>query len=688
MRTLPLQLCLAGLLPWSAHAAPEDTTGTIVPVVDIRGDAPLTTLSGPPTRSMDAPYSVSTVTTATLHDQGGSKLLDALRNVPGASADFSFSGSHTQAFALRGFVSDSGTGAGRVVRDGARLSNYPFVPAFTESVEVLRGPGALAATRSEPGGTVEIVTKQAEMDNFGSASATIGENGERELAIDSNRVLSADHQLAARVVLTHSEASEWRHVPDRLDGVKLALSQSGATHHIRLGYEDTSQRLRPDYGLPALNGRPAAVPADRQLSEPWDDSRLRNHIADLHGDLTLRDQTRLAIDATHLDAESTAVRQNIGLPVPGKTGYFTRNTSLEPGTVRNIDTLDLSLSKELEGAAVRHKLYAAIEYYKERLYQPSANIAAGGTPPIDIFNPRYGLVTPSAPGRIVITRERLESGTASIQDQMDWAGGWSAVIGAQYLRQHFFYGSSGTPVAEQHWSPKLALMRHLSPQQTLYASYSTGASPNQAASASGQSLPSRTSRQFELGAKSDWPLARLRTDAALFVLEQDHMLADDPATPDIYDKRVTGSGRSRGAELSAQGRVGPALSFVAAYAYTDARYRQGSEFNGNAIPNVARHTASLFAHYDWNDAWRGGLGIYAQGRRYANEGNTTILPGYARLDATQSWRGAAADGRLEVQLSVRNLLNRSYQEASHLHVDRYIVPGQSRALTASLTYRY
>ena len=59
--------------------------------------------------------------------QAGQSLQDALRNVPGAQADSGFNGSHTQFFVLRGAIADSATGSNRVLRDGVRMSNYPFV---------------------------------------------------------------------------------------------------------------------------------------------------------------------------------------------------------------------------------------------------------------------------------------------------------------------------------------------------------------------------------------------------------------------------------------------------------------------------------------------------------------------------------------------------------------------------------
>lgn len=670
----------------------EPAADSALPSIDVRAattPAPKSKLAGGIAAApIDTPYSVSTVSVETLQDQGGISLQDLLRNVPGATADLSFTGSHAQVFVLRGFLADSGTGSSRVLRDGARLSNYPFVPAFVDSVDILRGPGAAVGTRSEPGGTVQIITKQPQLSNFGSVSVGIGAYGARETAVDINRVLSADNELAARLVVNHSESSEWRGVPDRLDGVKLGLAKSdGDRYHIRLGVEAIDQRYRPDFGVPALNGRPVAVPVNRQFAEPWSDSTTRNQVYDLHADVALSEQTRWALDWTHLEAGSTSVRQSLSALV-NSSGSFSRVIAVEPDTRRRIDSLASSLSSELRAGAVTHKLYAGVEYYRERLAQPSGVVVAPYSPNINVYNPVYGLVTQPGTINTTLTTENLESTSLSLQDSLDWQD-WTLVAGLQYMKQRFFYGSVGSSIDENKLSPKLALLRHLTPTQTMYASYSTGTSPNQAASATGQSLASRTARQVELGWKSAWFDNQLNTDLALFWLTQNNMLADDPSTLSIYDKKLSGQGRSKGVEFTLAGQLSRQWSVVSAYAYTNSHFAGASEFAGKTIPNVAAHTMSLFAHYDWDEQWRSGVGLYAQGRRYADEANTTIMPGYGRIDATQTYRiKLATDRSFELQLSLRNLLNKEYYAASHLHVTRYILPGESRSLMLTGTYRF
>ncbi len=707
MKKILLPPALGTAFAWLAVSASAQTqTGTTapasLPTIDVVAPAinPAlragTLATGIEGSTLDTPFSVSTVPGERVREQGGTTLQDALRNVPGAQADSGFNGSHTQFFSLRGAVTDSGTGSNRVLRDGVRLSNYPYVPAFVDSVEVLRGPGAARGVRSEPGGTVDIVTRQPQLANFGSVYLGAGGQGAFETSIDLNRVLSQENELAARVTATRSDASEWRHVPDKLDGIKFGIAKSdGDRYHLRAGIEATNQSYRPDYGIPALNGRPVAVPRDRQFGEPFGDSTTDNRIVDLHGDVALSPSTRLAVDLTHLEARSTAIRNTLnGSPLPRQpTGTWARSSSWEPDTERRIDSVATSLTSTQQLGGLTHKIYLGLDHYRETLDQPSLSVPASTSPSINVYFPVYGRVTAPAPGAVLnrtLTTERLESTAASVQDQIDF-GAWSVVAGVRFTQQKFLYGTTGTlPVDESRWSPKLGLLRRLSDTDTLYANVSTGTSPNQVSSSSNQSLPSRRSAQAEFGWKSTWNDGKLVSDVAVYRLDQRNMIAADQSTPlNNFDFTVAGSARSQGLEASLTGAVTERLSVAASYAFTEAKFGDNPSYGGMTVPNVARHTLSLWGQYAWTPQWKTGAGVYVQSRRFADEANATVLPGYARFDLVQSWAKKLEGGQsLEVQLALRNLFDKRYYVSSHLHVSRWITPGQGRNVQLSATYRF
>ena len=691
-------LSLLGSLPAWAQDAPEDS----LPAVTVTGTAARDKVRAPglatgvAESSLDTPFSASSVAAERIREQAATTLQDALRNVPGAQADAGFNGSHSQFFVLRGAIADSGTGASRVLRDGVRLSNYPYVPAFVERVDVLRGPGAAAGVRSEPGGTVSLATHQPRLANFGSVHLGAGSAAAQESAFDLNRMLSQEDEWAARITATHSHASEWRHVPDRLGGLKLGLAKSdGGRYRLRAGAEATDQTYRPDYGVPALEGRPAQIPRDRQLGEPFGDSTTRNRIFDLHGDFALGEDARLSFAATHLEARSTAIRNVLtGAPLPGRPhGSFGRTTIWEPGTARRIDSLSTALTRWQSAGDTAHQIHVGADFYREALHQPSLAVPAPGGGAIHVFDPVFGQIPAPAPGMPLprtLTTQDLQAVGITAQDKVDF-GAWSLVAGVRWDRQAFAYGGPGVrPAQERRWSPKLALLHRASESDTFYANLATGIAPNQVASSSGQSLPSRRSAQFEIGWKSLWRGGALASELAAYRLDQSHMASADLSTPqNPFDFTSGGSARSQGVEASLSGALSARWSVAATYAFTDAAYRQNALHAGKRIPNVARHALSVWGHYRWNAAWKTGIGVHAQSRRFADEGNTTTLPGHARLDLVQTWTHRWDQGRsLDLQLALRNLLDAQYYVASHLHVTRWITPGQGRHVALSATYRF
>lgn len=481
-------------------------------------------------------------------------------------------------------------------------------------------------------------------------------------------------------------------MPNRLSGLKLGIAKSrGERYQVRFGFEATHQAYRPDFGIPGIDGRPADIPRDRQLSEPWDDSTTDNQIADVHADVDLSHQTRLALSVTHLRAQSTSIRQSISGIVPGApAGTYSRTIFFEPDTRRHVNSIGTSLSSVQNTGAVTHNLFVGLEYYKEDLSAPGVPVAAvDASPPINIYSPVFGLVRKPTSFSFTTTSEDLSSVATSVQDRMD-VGGWSVVAGLRHLQQSFLYGVPGTHgVDERRYSPRVGVLRHLSSTQSVYAGYSTGTVPNQAASSTNQSLPSRNSSQYEVGWKSQWMNGRASSDVAVYRLTQENMLSSDLSTPNPFDQTVAGTARAVGLEASLFGQVTTRFSVMGTYALTDSSHLKNARFAGNATANVARHTTSLWALYSWKEHWRSGVGISARSRRWADQSNTIVLPGYGVVDGTLSylWRPSSASP-VEVQLAMRNILDETYYVVSHLHVDRWIMPGERRRMLITASYRF
>ena len=123
------------------YVQPDATTGT-------KTDTPI----------METPLNVQVITKQVLKDQQVIRLEQALRNVSGVTTNAIPGQGGAQSIWLRGFETTT------IFRNGIRFDeNFfgdPLQFANVESIEVLKGPAAILYGRVEPGGLVNVITKQ------------------------------------------------------------------------------------------------------------------------------------------------------------------------------------------------------------------------------------------------------------------------------------------------------------------------------------------------------------------------------------------------------------------------------------------------------------------------------------------------------------------------------------------------
>jgi len=321
---------------------------------------------------METPYSIQVVPQQVLQDQQVFRLEKALQNVSGVIR-FPANQNSTDQFLLRGFDNQT------YYRDGFRFDassggTRSRDTANLERIEVLKGPGSILYGRAEPGGIINLVTKQPLATAFYGLQQQFGSFDFYRTAADATGPLTKDDTLLYRFNLAYENAGSFRELVEG-DRVFLApalrWNPSDRTQvNFELEYSDLHQVAEP--GVPVFGNRPAPVPRERNLMDPYariDNDRVLvglnwSHAFDEHW--TLRHRFN-----AHLGEQDNVVLFYLG--TVGSDGTINRGLQF----ARNdsdayYNALDLTGHFDTRG--LTHALLIGGDYYRS-----SSNDNLGGT---------------------------------------------------------------------------------------------------------------------------------------------------------------------------------------------------------------------------------------------------------------------------------------------------------------------
>lgn len=674
----PRTLLSVALLALSAGAHAEDETMTVVGKRSQHEEVATATRTNTPAKLV--PQAIDSVKASELTAFGQPTLSEALTGIPGvnASGDTRFDGVNIRGFsASNDFYLDGFRDDMQYTRD---LGN-------TERVEVLKGPAAVLYGRGSTGGIVNRVSKKPQKGLESSVSAQVGSFDSRRLAADLNG--EAGEQVQVRLNLAQEDKDSFR------NGVtsKRTLLAPSVNWEINdklnwlLQYERNEHDRTPDRGIPGVNGRPADVPKEYVYS----DTRR-----DFIDDVAQSTRSRLTWDIN----DQWQLRQQLGYTSLDSQFDNTYVTSVKGDQVtrarwqQDLKANSLISNTEAEGqlqtGPVEHRLLVGFEQnWQERtpkLYQNATAIPAG-----NLYDPGS---LPTYDGAMKLSSDanhKVRGYGLYVQDQLS-LGDWHLLAG---LRRDDFTVTSRRndlnkeeTVSVTSLSPRLGLVWNPIEEHAFYASYSKtftpvggeliGITPGD----KNNNLDPQHTRLYEGGVKSDWLDGRLATTLSLYRLEMYNKRSKDPLDPTKVI--LTGLQRTEGIELSARAQLTDELYLRGGIAIQNAeQVKADADLQGKRPMNVSRQNGELFAGYQsGKQGWFGETGVTAVGDRFADNANTTTLPGYARFDARAGYRWQ----QWEAQLSVENLTDHDYFVSATSASQ--IMPGTPRQLHLSAAYRF
>lgn len=662
-----------------------------------RGDVPLKSL----------PQNIDVVSAELLDDLGVNDFQNALDFASGVARQNSFGGLW-DSFAIRGFAGDENLPSGYVVNgfSAGRGFSGRRDTSNVQAIEVLKGPGSALYGRSEPGGTINIITKKPQFTEEGYIQATAGTYSLYRLEGDYTNAINDD--LAFRVNGAYEDAGSFRNT---VESNKLAFTPSltyQITDDTSLTYEleVLDQEAPFDRGIVVVDYQFGTVPIDTFYGEPNDGpmsiEALGHQLTLQHG---LNSDWSVMVGLSYRESSFEGYSSEVELSGGRQLLYTDGETVSRQRRYRDYDAEDLSGRIELSGTVetgdiVHHILIGAdaYDYQLDQIQQRWRTAWGAGdtTYSVSLINPEYGQAQPET-GALWDRREDQSTVGLYVQDQIDLTDSLKVLAGFRfddYSRDFYNYlADSESSQSQTATSPRIGLVYEPSNLYTLYLSYSEGFRPNSGTDADGEAFDPEESKSYEAGVKFANSDESLTGTVAIFRAEKSNVLSADPVNSGY--SAALGEAESQGIEVDLNAVIADDTTVTVAYAYVDAEtsndivnFDWGVNIPaGSRLINIPEHklnvTAMHFMDIAGKESKVGASVTYVGDRLGETIDPDYILPSYTTV---RLFGSVNLSDNVVINADIDNLFDKEYYASSYSAL--WTMPGTPRTAKISVKYAF
>ncbi|EWG66752.1 MULTISPECIES: TonB-dependent siderophore receptor [unclassified Enterobacter] len=618
---------------------------------------------------LDIPQVVNTVSDKVLEDQHATTLDEALYNVSNVVQTNTLGGTQ-DAFVRRGFGANRD---GSIMTNGLRTVLPRSFNAATERVEVLKGPASTLYGILDPGGLINVVTKRPEKTFGGSISATSSSFGGGTGQVDVTGPIDGT-RLAYRLTGEYQDEDYWRNFgTERSTFIAPSLTWFGDDATVTVLYSHRDYKTPFDRGTIFDLNTKKAVDVDRKtrFDEPFNITDGQSDLAQLNAEYRLNSQWTAKFDYSYSQDKYSDNQARV-MAYDSKTGNLTRRVDATQGSTQRMHSTRADLQGNVDIAGFYNEILTGVSYENYDLLRTDM-MRCKNVKDFNIYHPTYGNLSKCTTVSASDSDQTLkqESYSAYAQDALYLTDKWIAVAGMRY-QYYTQYAGKGRPFnvntdsRDEQWTPKLGLVYKLTPAVSLFANYSQTFMPQSSIASYIGDLPPETSNAYEVGAKFDL-FDGVTANIALFDIHKRNVLYNESVGGETIAK-TAGRVRSQGVEVDLAGSLTENTNIIASYGYTDAKVLEDPDYAGKPLPNVPRHTGSLFLTYDIHNAFAGntltlGGGGHGVSRRSATNGADYYLPGYFVADAFAAYK-MKLQYPVTLQVNVKNLFDKTYYTSS------------------------
>lgn len=632
------------------------------------------------TSILDTPASVSVITEKEVRDRDADTLEEVLSYSAGIHTDFYGTDDRNEYFLVRGFQATT-------YRDGLTLGSMRSVreePYAFERTEVIRGGNSTLFGTSDPGGTINFVTKQPRFERFGEVYGSVGSPRNAEYGFDAGDVLNAEGTLAYRVTGKVQDGErDYDHSRNDSRFLMGGLSWQPSTA--------TTLSVIADYlkreNTPNSGGYPLDREYDRDLFFGEPDFNYQNvERASITGlfEHDFDNGLNLRANLRYSDLKSDFGYVYLS-DSPARTGtvvdrwYFGGDNTAEEliGNVilqydRSFDRFD---SSTVAGLEFRDASTTSAPFF-------------GAYTPIDIANPVYS----GAPGSLAAPYELRDNDYSTqslfLQQNLSFDDRFIAIVGLRHDWLDIEETLNGVNASDDFSETSIrgALTYKINSEISTYASYVESVAPP------GIGVEPERGEQYELGIKYQPLGTNALFSASVYDLRKNNVTVAVVQPDGNITRELVGEQRVRGIDLEGKAEVANNLDVIASYSYMKSEVLRsdpirGIDVEGNEFSEVPNHMASLWVNYTLPGTETRGDMTFGLGARYIGSYYFAISNATGKADSSVTLDAAFSyqvQDNTSLAVNVSNLLDD--QHVVGRGTADYYNPG--REISATLRHRF
>ncbi len=618
---------------------------------------------------IEVPQNIVVIPHQLLSDQGLVSLTQAIRTISGVGKTYGELNDYS--LIMRG--TDATMNVFRNGVGGVWWNQQEDV-AMVEKIEFVKGPAGFMVSLAEPGGIVNVVTKQPTKERIASVDMGFGSYNMMRLTADIGGAFTKSGKFYYRFIAgVYKQGRDFQFGKAIRYFICPALTyefnkKTSVTAEFNYMYGKTSGN---NNGLPAVDGKMFVLPRNFAIADPATDAITG---IDNYYRLKIKHDFN---DDWHLNIQAASVRG----PWDGYQLYSNDNVPISNDTLYRSFALQHYINyarpaqafidgKFQTGSKIEHKVLFGLDYHNEG----SKGSGSWTEKQFGLYipNPDYYIhpdslripISPPVHGKTRWIALYIQDHVKIVEKLVITLAG-HLTHASNRLEGFDWVAPDEKKIIDNAFTPRVGLTWLFGDKVSVYALYDQCFIPQRGKSFEHKRFKPVTGHNIETGLKAYFFNKKMSLNFSIFDIVKNNMLTAD-ILHDGYQIQ-TGQIVSKGIDFDMTGNITPSIIVNANYGYIDAKVTKESNPNSIGIKNFLTpdHRVNLWLQYKLLHGklknFSFSMGYQYTGKRGAvwyfwNPDKTKVLPAYSLFDAAIGY----SNEKFNIGLNIYNITNINY----------------------------